>query len=150
MQFWFDSIRLCSCRKALLTGPICGAAAQWVSSPTDLLKVRMQLEGRRRLHGLPPRFLPFFSSITTHIAALYYSNTARDLIISFDLIPIAQIYERVAGAAKHCAGGGSARPLSRLCSQRAARVPREPRRYVPYTSPRVRTVSLIYGTVQHF
>ena len=42
-------------RKAFLSGPICGAAAQWVSSPTDLLKVRMQLESRRRLLGLPPR-----------------------------------------------------------------------------------------------
>lgn len=32
-----------------------GAIAQFLASPTDLVKVQMQMEGRRRLEGLPPR-----------------------------------------------------------------------------------------------
>ena len=30
-------------------GMVAGAAAQWAASPADLIKVRMQMEGRRRL-----------------------------------------------------------------------------------------------------
>lgn len=48
----------CNClliRKAVLSGLSAGAAAQFIASPTDLIKVQMQMEGRRRLDGKPPR-----------------------------------------------------------------------------------------------
>ena len=33
-----------------------GAAAQFLASPTDLIKVQMQTEGRRALEGKPRRY----------------------------------------------------------------------------------------------
>lgn len=42
-------------RKALLSGLLAGAGGQFLSSPADLVKVQMQMEGRRRLEGKPPR-----------------------------------------------------------------------------------------------
>ena len=42
-------------RKASLAGLCAGAMGQFVASPTDLVKVRMQMEGRRKLEGKPPR-----------------------------------------------------------------------------------------------
>ena len=36
-------------------GMVAGGVAQFVSSPADLIKVRMQMDGRRRLQGLPSR-----------------------------------------------------------------------------------------------
>ena len=42
-------------RKCSLAGLLAGAAGQFVASPTDLVKVNMQMEGRRRLEGKPPR-----------------------------------------------------------------------------------------------
>ena len=44
-------------------GMVAGGLAQFVASPADLIKVRMQMEGRRRLQGLPSR-------VTTIRAAL--------------------------------------------------------------------------------
>ncbi|XP_067672038.1 mitochondrial uncoupling protein 4-like [Haliotis asinina] len=41
--------------KASLGGVIAGAAGQFVASPTDLVKVQMQMEGKRRLEGKAPR-----------------------------------------------------------------------------------------------
>ncbi|XP_059837590.1 mitochondrial uncoupling protein 4 isoform X2 [Hypanus sabinus] len=41
--------------KAVLGGMISGAIGQFFASPTDLVKVQMQMEGRRRLEGKPPR-----------------------------------------------------------------------------------------------
>ncbi|XP_071107301.1 mitochondrial uncoupling protein 4-like [Haliotis cracherodii] len=41
--------------KASLAGVIAGAAGQFVASPTDLIKVQMQMEGKRKLEGKPPR-----------------------------------------------------------------------------------------------
>lgn len=38
-----------------------GAAAQLVANPTDLVKVQMQMEGRRLLAGEQPRFQVQFS-----------------------------------------------------------------------------------------
>jgi len=43
-------------RKAVLSGLSAGAMAQFIASPTDLIKVHMQMEGRRRLDGKPPRY----------------------------------------------------------------------------------------------
>jgi len=41
--------------KAIVSGMLGGAIAQFLASPTDLVKVQMQMEGKRRLEGLPPR-----------------------------------------------------------------------------------------------
>jgi solute carrier family 25 uncoupling protein 27 len=41
--------------KAVLGGGMAGAAAQFIASPTDLVKVQMQMEGKRRLEGEPVR-----------------------------------------------------------------------------------------------
>lgn len=41
--------------KAVVGGMAAGAIGQFVASPTDLVKVQMQMEGRRRLEGKPPR-----------------------------------------------------------------------------------------------
>ena len=43
-------------RKALLSGLVAGGIAQFVASPTDLVKIHMQMEGRLRLEGHPPRY----------------------------------------------------------------------------------------------
>ena len=42
-------------RKAIPTGMIAGAMGQFLASPTDLVKVRLQMEGRRVLDGFKPR-----------------------------------------------------------------------------------------------
>lgn len=42
-------------RKAMLGGLTAGGLAQFIASPTDLVKVQMQMEGRRRLEGQKPR-----------------------------------------------------------------------------------------------
>ncbi|XP_062858085.1 mitochondrial uncoupling protein 4 isoform X2 [Trichomycterus rosablanca] len=41
--------------KAAVGGVVSGALGQFLASPTDLVKVQMQMEGRRRLEGKPPR-----------------------------------------------------------------------------------------------
>lgn len=41
--------------KSALAGVAAGGLAQFLASPTDLVKVHIQMEGRRRLLGLPPR-----------------------------------------------------------------------------------------------
>ncbi|KAJ8275187.1 hypothetical protein COCON_G00098120 [Conger conger] len=41
--------------KAVVGGMVAGAVGQFMASPTDLVKVQMQMEGRRRLEGKPPR-----------------------------------------------------------------------------------------------
>lgn len=41
--------------KSALAGVLAGGLAQFLASPTDLVKVHIQMEGRRRLMGLPPR-----------------------------------------------------------------------------------------------
>lgn len=41
--------------KAAIGGMLAGAVGQFMASPTDLVKVQMQMEGRRRLEGKPPR-----------------------------------------------------------------------------------------------
>lgn len=44
------------CLKLLMIGGVsAGAFAQLISSPADLLKVQLQMEGKRKLMGLPPR-----------------------------------------------------------------------------------------------
>ncbi|KAG8182796.1 hypothetical protein JTE90_009109 [Oedothorax gibbosus] len=41
--------------KSITCGSASGALGQFLASPTDLVKVQMQMEGRRRLEGHPPR-----------------------------------------------------------------------------------------------
>ncbi|KAL4649203.1 mitochondrial uncoupling protein 4, partial [Arapaima gigas] len=41
--------------KAMVGGMLAGALGQFMASPMDLVKVQMQMEGRRRLEGKPPR-----------------------------------------------------------------------------------------------
>ncbi|XP_072400861.1 mitochondrial uncoupling protein 4-like isoform X7 [Diabrotica undecimpunctata] len=41
--------------QSAICGVSAGAFAQYLASPTDLLKVQIQMEGKRRLLGLPPR-----------------------------------------------------------------------------------------------
>jgi len=41
--------------KSVIGGLSAGAAAQFIASPTDLVKVQMQTEGRRALEGMPRR-----------------------------------------------------------------------------------------------
>lgn len=43
-------------RKGIPCGMAAGAAGQFLASPTDLIKVRMQMDGRRKLEGLKPRY----------------------------------------------------------------------------------------------
>lgn len=40
-------------------GVVSGGLGQFLASPTDLVKVQMQMEGRRRLEGKPPRWVIF-------------------------------------------------------------------------------------------
>uniref|UniRef100_A0A4W4HTZ5 Mitochondrial uncoupling protein 4 n=2 Tax=Electrophorus electricus TaxID=8005 RepID=A0A4W4HTZ5_ELEEL len=41
--------------KAAVGGLVSGALGQFLASPTDLVKVQMQMEGKRKLEGQPPR-----------------------------------------------------------------------------------------------
>lgn len=42
--------------KAIPSGMIAGAMAQYIASPTDLVKIRLQMEGKRVLEGKTPRY----------------------------------------------------------------------------------------------
>ena len=42
-------------RKAIPAGMISGAGGQFLASPADLVKIRLQVEGKRVLEGHPPR-----------------------------------------------------------------------------------------------
>lgn len=41
--------------KAIVGGMVAGMTAQFLASPADLVKVQIQMEGKRRLLGLEPR-----------------------------------------------------------------------------------------------
>ena len=44
-------------RKAIPTGMLSGGMGQFLASPTDLVKTRLQMEGRRLLDGYKPRLV---------------------------------------------------------------------------------------------
>ena len=44
-------------RKCAAAGMVAGCLAQFLASPNDLVKVRMQMEGRRLLEGKEPRYV---------------------------------------------------------------------------------------------
>lgn len=50
--------------KAATSGLIAGSFGQFVASPMDLVKVQMQMEGRRKLEGKLPRFHSVFDAIS--------------------------------------------------------------------------------------
>ncbi|KAM8952343.1 mitochondrial uncoupling protein 4 [Pelodytes ibericus] len=51
--------------KAVLGGMAAGAIGQFFASPTDLVKVQMQMEGKRRLEGRPPRVRGVYHAFVT-------------------------------------------------------------------------------------
>ena len=72
----YSLIILClSVRKAVVGGMSSGAIGQFLASPTDLVKVQMQMEGRRVLEGKPPRFvqrkLSFVLPVTIWAGSLF-------------------------------------------------------------------------------
>jgi len=50
-------------RKSAMSGVTSGALAQFFASPTDLIKVQIQMEGKRRLLGKPPRFVKWHNKL---------------------------------------------------------------------------------------
>lgn len=64
-------------------GVSAGAFAQFISSPADLLKVQLQMEGKRRLMGLPPRVNglmdAFFKTVKTSGIRGLWKGTAKAL-----------------------------------------------------------------------
>ncbi|EDV34177.1 uncharacterized protein Dana_GF21108, isoform C [Drosophila ananassae] len=54
-EFTRDGSQALPVWKSALCGVTAGAVAQWLASPADLVKVQVQMEGRRRLMGEPPR-----------------------------------------------------------------------------------------------
>ncbi|KAH8377798.1 hypothetical protein KR093_007174, partial [Drosophila rubida] len=51
--------------RGALSGMLAGAGANMISSPTDLIKVQMQMEGKRRLLGKPARIHNVFQALTS-------------------------------------------------------------------------------------
>ncbi|XP_073442656.1 mitochondrial uncoupling protein 4 isoform X1 [Dendrobates tinctorius] len=51
--------------KAVIGGMTAGAIGQFFASPTDLVKVQMQMEGKRRLEGKPPRVRGVYHAFLT-------------------------------------------------------------------------------------
>ena len=47
-------------RIAVLVGTFSGAVSQFIASPTDLVKVMMQADGKRKLEGKEPRIKGVF------------------------------------------------------------------------------------------
>ncbi|XP_066445263.1 mitochondrial uncoupling protein 4 [Eleutherodactylus coqui] len=54
--------------KAVVGGMTAGALGQFFASPTDLVKVQMQMEGRRRLEGKPPRVRGVYHAFVTIVS----------------------------------------------------------------------------------
>ncbi|PIO37866.1 hypothetical protein AB205_0040260 [Aquarana catesbeiana] len=51
--------------KSVVGGMMAGAIGQFFASPTDLVKVQMQMEGKRRLEGKPPRVRGVYHAFVT-------------------------------------------------------------------------------------
>ncbi|XP_040204382.1 mitochondrial uncoupling protein 4 isoform X3 [Rana temporaria] len=51
--------------KSVVGGMTAGAIGQFFASPTDLVKVQMQMEGKRRLEGKPPRVRGVYHAFVT-------------------------------------------------------------------------------------
>lgn len=69
-----------TCRKAIPTGMIAGAGGQFLASPTDLVKVRLQVEGKRVLEGHPPRSVHTLKSAQERMRGVCYpSYTSQEM-----------------------------------------------------------------------
>jgi solute carrier family 25 uncoupling protein 27 len=53
---------------AMCGGVIAGGIAQFLASPFDLVKIQIQMEGRRRLQGLPPRVTGSWDAVRKIVA----------------------------------------------------------------------------------
>ncbi|KAE8605321.1 hypothetical protein XENTR_v10015062 [Xenopus tropicalis] len=54
--------------KSVVGGMTAGAIGQFFASPTDLVKVQMQMEGKRRLEGKPPRVRGVYHAFVTIVS----------------------------------------------------------------------------------
>eukprot|EP00042_Codosiga_hollandica_P033134 m.218217 g.218217 ORF g.218217 m.218217 type:complete len:300 (+) comp54115_c0_seq3:20-919(+) len=61
--------------KAVIAGMLSGALAQFIASPTDLVKVQMQMEGRRLLQGKPALYKGTWDAFVT----IFRANGTRGL-----------------------------------------------------------------------
>lgn len=57
IEFFVQLLQCFYIRKAVVGGMSSGAIGQFLASPTDLVKVQMQMEGRRILEGKPPKYV---------------------------------------------------------------------------------------------
>ncbi|ELT96296.1 hypothetical protein CAPTEDRAFT_151682 [Capitella teleta] len=111
--------------KAVVSGMTAGALAQFIASPMDLVKVQMQMEGRRLLEGQKPRYkgtLHAFTSIAkqggvrglwrgwipnvqraalVNLGDLTTYDTAKHLILVNTSLPDAPLLHSIASA---CSG----------------------------------------------
>lgn len=75
-------------RKAVVGGMSAGAIGQFFASPTDLVKVQMQMEGKRKLEGKPLRSVPLragvFFPVTDH-------SVAQGVVLFFSATPSPQL-----------------------------------------------------------
>lgn len=53
---------------AMIGGVLAGGFAQFLASPFDLVKIQIQMEGRRRLQGLPPRVTGSWDAVRKIVA----------------------------------------------------------------------------------
>lgn len=44
-------------RKAVISGMTAGALGQFLANPTDVVKIQLQMEGKRLREGKPPRLV---------------------------------------------------------------------------------------------
>ncbi|XP_018025199.1 mitochondrial uncoupling protein 4 isoform X3 [Hyalella azteca] len=61
--------------QSIMGGIVVGGAAQLLASPADLIKVQLQMEGRRRLEGKPPRV----TNVSEAFVKIYTSGGVRGL-----------------------------------------------------------------------
>ncbi|KAI1303745.1 Mitochondrial uncoupling protein 4 [Halotydeus destructor] len=54
--------------KAIIGGVCAGGFAQFLASPFDLVKIQLQMEGRRKLQGLPPRVTGSWDAVRKIVA----------------------------------------------------------------------------------
>ncbi|RZC37050.1 mitochondrial uncoupling protein 4 [Asbolus verrucosus] len=58
--------------KSAVCGVSAGAFSQYIASPTDLLKVQLQMEGKRKIMGLPPRVNGLYDAFKKTVSTAGY------------------------------------------------------------------------------
>jgi len=66
-----------------------GVIAQYVASPADLIKVQIQMEGKRRLMGEPARYTYYL--LLNYILLLLYNHLKLTCIIFYHFIQEYQV-----------------------------------------------------------